>query len=90
MYDKKIYKHGQIIWDDKKLCPRCDTVKPLTEFNGGAERSTGFQSYCKHCDSEYRRENRYRIAEKLKKKRAKEREYVSGSLADVIGSRTND
>lgn len=33
----------------EKLCRKCETVKPLTEFHGMKRNSDGKQSHCKQC-----------------------------------------
>lgn len=35
-----------------KLCRRCDTVKPITEFRKDRTKKSGYGSYCKPCSSE--------------------------------------
>lgn len=35
-----------------KLCKRCDTVKPITEFRKDRSKKSGYGSYCKPCSSE--------------------------------------
>jgi hypothetical protein len=35
-----------------KLCRRCDTVKPITEFRKDRSKKSGYGSYCKPCSSE--------------------------------------
>lgn len=35
-----------------KLCRKCDTVKPITEFRKDKSKKSGYGSYCKPCSSE--------------------------------------
>jgi len=34
---------------DKKRCPRCDTVKPVSEFHANSSTADGYQRYCRPC-----------------------------------------
>ena len=43
-------RHDVIDPEIEKLCPRCNIVKPLKEFH---RHGTGFQLYCKICNSNY-------------------------------------
>lgn len=58
-----------------KTCPRCQQLKPMTEYSKGKSSSTGYQTYCKPCMSarhdEYRRKNLAKIAEKQRERYAK-------------------
>ena len=38
-----------------KLCPRCNTEKPTTEFHKLAKAADGLYSICRQCSAEYGR-----------------------------------
>lgn len=48
--------------DGKKHCPKCNTIKPVAEFNKSRARLSGLDSHCRACISEkhrrYHAENR--------------------------------
>ena len=49
-----------------KLCPRCDTVKPLEEFPPAKRGKHGRYAYCLPCKREYAREKRRRVAPEVR------------------------
>ena len=51
--NQKKVKPGQ---RSTKFCPRCETVKPVSEFNRYTQDSTGLQPYCRQCQSDHKRE----------------------------------
>lgn len=46
----------QIEKPTEKRCPRCDCVKPVTEFNINRKHKDGLASWCKSCNAENLRE----------------------------------
>jgi len=64
-----------------KTCSKCDTDKPLAEFNVCKAKKDGFHSYCKVCDSEssriYREKNKERILKQRLQYRQKNRKKLS-------------
>jgi hypothetical protein len=53
---------------DKKYCPRCEEVKPVSEFRPNKKRKDGFQSYCLVCDKAYQAEHYARNKERYVEK----------------------
>lgn len=56
-----------------KLCKRCETQKPLTDFNKRNDRADQVQHLCRECNSEYGKEwyeknKKKRIAAAMKRK----------------------
>jgi predicted transcriptional regulator len=45
-------QHNKQYDDDEKFCPRCETVKPLTEFYKRSNRND-YNGYCKICSNQY-------------------------------------
>lgn len=44
-----------------KRCPKCDTFKPISEFNRDKNRKDGLQCYCKPCKAEATRASPKRL-----------------------------
>lgn len=40
------------------ICSRCKRCLPKSAFNKASNRPSGVQSFCRKCDTEYRREYR--------------------------------
>ena len=60
-----------------KKCTKCGTKKPLTEFNKDKTKKDGLKSNCKTCRTQYRAENKEKIAEQQVKYRAQNKEKIS-------------
>lgn len=45
-----------LVGDGEKQCLRCDVVKPLVDFREAKRGRLGRASYCRPCESEYRRQ----------------------------------
>jgi len=43
----------------EKLCKRCETTKPVTEFSRSNETTDGLQRWCKPCQIDYYRRREY-------------------------------
>jgi 5-methylcytosine-specific restriction endonuclease McrA len=41
---------------ENKHCPKCDTVKPISEFRPRRDRKSGYESWCIPCFTAYRKE----------------------------------
>jgi hypothetical protein len=48
-------ERGKIIRTEK-LCPRCDTTKPIESFSVAVSRADGRMGWCKSCYADWRRE----------------------------------
>lgn len=73
------------IVDGKKRCPKCDTDKPVADFNRSAGRPHGLDVYCRECMSdkhrEYNRENREKRTIRARAWRAKNPDYQRENVA---------
>lgn len=49
---------------DLKLCKRCNTLKPVSEWQKNSSNKSGLGTWCKECFNRYRRENRHRYEQK--------------------------
>lgn len=58
---------------EEKRCPRCDSFKPLSEFNRDKGRKDGLQCYCKPCKAKATRASPKRL--EVSKKSRYRREY---------------
>lgn len=52
-----------MIKDGKKYCPKCQQEKPVERFAIDNSRKDKLQPYCKDCASQYRKDNKERLAE---------------------------
>lgn len=52
-----------------KRCPKCDTVKPVGEFNRNRSSPDGLQGRCRECERRWREENRSEISDRRRKSR---------------------
>lgn len=57
----------------EKLCRRCNTVKPITEFNKEKGRKDGVCFECRACRSKRRKQPHYRINERESNKKWRHR-----------------
>lgn len=74
---------------DIKVCSKCGTEKPLTEFHRNRSRPSGYASWCKACKKLWRKKNpekrrasqaRYR---QTRKSRLRDRKYRSKAAAKI-------
>lgn len=60
---------------DSKLCKKCLTVKPVSEFNKKTSAADGLQTYCRSCSSihnaAYKKANRKKCTARENNRRAK-------------------
>jgi len=52
-YEAKLKANPPPPATEPKRCPRCDTVKPPTDFYPSVTRPDGMATYCKSCSREY-------------------------------------
>lgn len=67
------FNHG----DTTKLCPRCQTTKPITGFRKSKRQPSGRSSYCKECSRQYDNERYYPNRVKSEFKSSTQQECVS-------------
>lgn len=71
-----------------KTCNRCNTEKPLSEFN--KKRASGVQPYCRPCQGEYQREyyltERPAVLENIYSNRKKRKKEIRLFLAEFYES----
>lgn len=70
-----------------KLCPRCDTVKSVTEFYKDKYNKTGLQVYCKACSGDRHREWKAKRPDAKEYLAAKSREWRKNNVersADLL------
>src|SRR5215212_4592887 len=56
-----------------KMCPRCNTFKPLGEYHRSGKAKAGVQTYCKECQSQIGREALQRDPERRRVVEARSR-----------------
>ncbi len=59
-----------------KVCSQCNIEKEFTEFSKRRTSRAGYQSYCKKCGKQYRKENKEQIKEGNKQYRIKNKEQI--------------
>lgn len=59
--------------DGNKRCPKCKTIKVLSEFHSHKSTNLGVSSYCKPCTSEISKVNRAKHAERYRQRMANRR-----------------
>lgn len=52
----------------EKRCCHCHEIKPISDFNKHSKNKDGYQSWCKSCFSEFKKEYSEKIKEKHKKR----------------------
>lgn len=74
-----------------KLCTRCDTTKPLSDFGRNAARADGVQVYCRVCMKAYRTGKQYdklRWLEQREAESARHRVYRAANVErELVRSR---
>lgn len=65
--------------DGVKFCKRCDTIKPLTEFNRNKARPDGLQGQCRLCSNKICRDH-YTNNQKDYIRRNRENRYTKRTL----------
>lgn len=59
-----------------KSCTKCKELKPLTEFSKNKTKISGYQSYCKNCEKEYRKTNADKRKEYYQANKENHNKYV--------------
>lgn len=70
-----------------KRCPRCDTIKRLTDFNASRNTSDGRTTYCRPCDAERTRilrdNDEYRARSNARRRAKTVRKRAARSLDEL-------
>lgn len=73
---KGTYWKEQLKKENKKYCPKCDTVKSLDEFSNVKSNKDGKSGLCKICKSESDKRYREKLRENGTYKKTKREEYL--------------
>lgn len=75
---------------ETKLCAKCGTVKPISEFGLNKSKKDGLQSHCKECVKKYKKqhytENRQYYLDKSKTYRQTCREKLDNYKSQLVCS----
>lgn len=70
--------------ESTKICTKCETVQPLTNFNRSTQNRDGYRGWCKSCQAEYHRQYRAQNKDAI---RARQRQWEQDNPDKVRASR---
>ena len=73
---KKQFRFAFDVVCDMKICKKCKTEKPLSDFNIDKAYKDGFRNDCKNCQKEYQKDYRKNNKHKLKEYNIKNRDKI--------------